>query len=109
MRAGQLRHKVIIQAKTVAGRDSKGGEVIDWVPFATVRANVVPLRGREYVAVRQAQVELQVRIEMRYLPGVTPVMRVLHGSAVYNIVDAIDVGGRQRTLELMCAAEAPAT
>jgi len=109
MRAGPLRHKVILQEKSVTGRDAKGGEVIDWVEFSTVRANVVPLRGREYVAIRQAQAELQVRIEMRFLSGVTSAMRAVHGTAIYNIADVIDVGGRRRNLELMCTAEAPPT
>lgn len=109
MQAGRLRHQVVIQSKTVTGRDAKGGEVVTWTTFATVQADVVPLRGREYLAVRQAQAELQVRVVMRYIPGVTPEMRLVHGTTIYDIADVIDVDGRRRTLELMCAAEAPAS
>lgn len=105
MRAGRLRHSVTLQSKSVS-RDAAGGESITWTTFATVWAEVQPLSGREYVAMRQAQADVAVRVRMRYVAGVNPAMRVVHGSAIYNVLEVIDVAGRQRELELMCTGEA---
>ncbi len=105
MRAGRLRHTVTLQSKSVS-RDAVGGESITWSTFATVPAEVQPLSGREYVAMRQAQADVSVRVRMRYLSGVNPAMRVQHGSAVYDFLEVIDVAGRARELELLCAGDA---
>lgn len=105
MRAGRLRHSVTLQSKSVS-RDAAGGESIMWTTFATVWAEVQPLSGREYVAMRQAQADVAVRVRMRYVAGVNPAMRVVHGSAIYNVLEVIDVWGRQRELELMCTGDA---
>lgn len=105
MRAGRLRHTVTLQSKSVS-RDAVGGESITWSTFATVPAEVQPLSGREYVAMRQAQADVSVRVRLRYLSGVNPAMRVQHGSAVYNVLEVIDVGARNRELELLCEGDA---
>lgn len=105
MRAGRLRHRVDVQAKVVT-RDAVGGESISWATIAAVWAEVQPLSGREYVAMRQAQADVAVRVRMRYVVGVNPAMRVVHGAAVYNILEVIDVAGRKRDLELLCTGDA---
>lgn len=105
MRAGRLRQQITIQSKSVT-RDAVGGETITWADVATVPADVWPLAGREYIAMRQAQADVTVRVRLRYLAGVNPAMRVVHGSAVYGIVEVIDVGMRHRDLELLCSGDA---
>lgn len=105
MNAGRLNRRITIQSKTVT-RDAYGGESISWTDVATVWAAVLPIRGREYVAIREAGAELTTRFVIRYRQGVTPAMRVVHGSANYDIEQVIDTDDGHRFLELMARAEA---
>ena len=104
--AGKLRHLVTIQQKDVTARDAVGGEIKDWITLATVRADVAPIAGREYVAMQQAQAEITLRVKMHYRADVTSAMRVLWDEQTYGIVEAINVQGRYRELELLCRGEA---
>lgn len=101
MRAGELRHRVTIQQKTVTS-DPEGMIVETWVDVATVWAAVEPLRGREYIQAAAVTPEVTARVRIRYRPGIEPAMRVVHGGTVCDIQSVIDVGGRRRELELMC-------
>lgn len=101
MRAGDLRHRVTIQQKTVTS-DPEGVAVETWTEVATVWAAVEPLRGREYIQAAAVTPEVTTRIRMRYRLGVKPAMRVVHGGRVYDVLSVIDVGGLRRELELMC-------
>lgn len=101
MRAGELRHRVTIQQKTFS-RDSYGGETITWTDVATVWAAVEPISGREYFTAQQTQAEVTTRIRIRHRAGITPVMRVLWGTRLYDIISVIEVKERNREIHLMC-------
>jgi SPP1 family predicted phage head-tail adaptor len=105
MQAGALRERITVQRKSVT-RDAFGGETITWTDVATVWAEAQPIGGREYTALRQAQSEITIRFRLRYLAGVTPAMRVSWNGGQYDIVEVIDVGARNRELELLCRGEA---
>jgi SPP1 family predicted phage head-tail adaptor len=101
MRAGDLRHRVTIQLPVESQNDF--GEVITtWQDYKTVWAVVLPLTGREYFASRQVNAEVTVQIQMRYIPGITPKMRVVEGSKVYEIEAVMDVEGKKKELQLLC-------
>lgn len=108
MQIGRLNRRVTIQQKS-ASRDAYGGEAITWTTVAIVWAAVLPLRGREYMAIREAGAELTTRFVIRYRSGVTPAMRIVHGDAHYDIVEVIDSEDGHRFLELMARAEAVET
>ena len=101
-RAGLLRYQVTIQEPSVAiGTD--GGATTTWSTFATVWADVVPLKGREYFQAATANTEVDAMIRTRYITGVTADMRIVHGSTVYDIQSPpINVDGRNRELQMMC-------
>jgi SPP1 family predicted phage head-tail adaptor len=101
--AGRLRHIVEIQTYAV-GLDSNGDEARTYTTFATVHAEIVPMRGRELFAAQQEFAEVDVRISMRYRPGVTTNMRVLHENVYYDIVSVIDVEMRHVDIVLYCKA-----
>lgn len=105
MQLGRLNRRITIQQKSVS-RDAYGGESITWTDVATVWAAVLPIRGREYVAIRAAGAELTTRFVIRHRDGVTPAMRVSHGGGYYNIEEVIDSEDGHRFLELMARAEA---
>ena len=66
MRAGLLRHRIVIQQKGTIIRDSFGEPTPAWPILATVWAAVDPLRGREFAEQRQAGAEVTTRIRIRY-------------------------------------------
>lgn len=105
MRAGRLRKRVTIQAKTVV-RDGYGGETVNWSDMATIWASVEPLNGREYFAAQQEHAEVTTRIRMRYRKAITTSNRITHANRVYNIHEVINPDMRNRELVLMCDEEA---
>ena len=105
MRSGRLRHKVTLR-KLEAGspRQAANGERLDgWADFATVRAYVRPISGKELRAGQQINSQIVAEIEIRWLAGVEAGMRVHHGDDVYHIEAAIDPERRQRKLLLQCS------
>lgn len=101
MRAGLLRHLVTIEHYTVI-RLPNGTIIEDWAPFANVWAEVRDLRGREFWSAQQVQSEVTTRILIRYLPGVSSDMRVVHEGQVYEIDHILEPDGRRRELQLLC-------
>jgi SPP1 family predicted phage head-tail adaptor len=102
MNPGDLRHRVIIQRPTET-KDQYKRPATGWSDFATVWAAVEPLRGREFLLAQNTNTELTVRVRIRYFRGVTPGMRVVYGSRIFDIQSAIDVDERHQEMHLMCA------
>ncbi len=103
MRAGRLRHVIELQ-RVSAGTDSHGDQIDVWTTYATVRADVEALGGREFLAAEHVQSDVSVRITLRAIPGVTvrATDRVLFGSRQLDVRHAIDMAGRNRELQLLC-------
>lgn len=101
MRAGRLRHEITIQEPT-ATQNAVGEETLSWSDYATVRASVEPMSGREYWNSKQVQSEITHEIRIRYYPGVTSEMRVSWGNRVFEIESVINVNERNREMILMC-------
>ncbi len=101
MHAGRLNRRITLQRKTGA-TDSYGAEIATWTDVATVWAAIEPLSGREFFASRQINAELTTRIVIRYLAGVVPAMRIVHGAKLYDILSVIDPRDAHVELQLMC-------
>jgi SPP1 family predicted phage head-tail adaptor len=101
MRAGDLRNRVTIQSKTVV-QNSFGEEDITWTELATVWAAVEPLRGREFLDGRMVTAEITTRVRIRYRDGISPEMRVVFGSKVYDVIAVVHIEEREREIHLMC-------
>ena len=52
---------------------------------ATVWAHIQPLSAREFLQASAVNSEVVARVQIRYLAGVMPSMRLVHGTHVYNI------------------------
>lgn len=101
MQAGRLRHRVNIEQVTET-RDADGGVVTSWATLhSKVPAEIVPLSGREFVAAQAAQAGITARLTIRYMAGITPKMRVVHGSDIYNIEAVLPDPTLRRHLTLM--------
>jgi len=102
MRAGHLRHTLVIEEATET-RDAHGQAVASWSTFATVPGSLEPLSGREVFAASQVQAEVTARARIRYLAGITPKMRIVFESKIYAITAVIDRELKHRDLELLLA------
>lgn len=100
MRAGKLRRILEIQ-EAVETQDTTGSMVPTWETFAFVHGSVEPLRGREFWAAHELQAQMDTRIRIRYLPGITPKMRILDGTRIFQIYSVIDPESRQIELQIM--------
>ncbi len=101
MKAGELDQRVTLQRRE-QGEDEAGQPFEDWLPYLSAWAAVYPLRGREIVAADAVASITDVRVILRYRPGITPAMRVQHGADTYRIESVIDVKSGRRELELLC-------
>ena len=102
MKAGNLRHKIVIQEPT---ETNTGGDVITtWATYATVHAEVMPDRGGEYWAAKQVQEKEPIIFIIRYCSGITRKMRVLYNDKYYDIQDIMNIGRRNREIHLITTA-----
>ena len=105
MRAGRLRHSIIIQSPPDPSvTDDYGEPSSDWTNFATgIRAGIEPLTGIELSKFQQDQTEMPIRVAMRYIPGVTAGMRVIYEGRYFEITaPPHNPDFRNRELILMC-------
>jgi len=84
----------------VETRDSYGAVIRTWTPFATVWAEVRPVRSRELIASAKVTAEFDTVFRARWLDGLSPAMRVIHDGDVYEITGLAEIG-RREGLEIM--------
>ena len=101
-----FRHQLVIEEYTVVGRNDLNQPILDWAAFRTVRGEVDPLRGREYLASLQVQAELTHRVSLRYVKGIKPTMRVRWGEGddarIFEIESVINPMEQNYEIQLMC-------
>ena len=103
LRAGSLRHRLIIQTKNSTG-DGMGGVTISWSDDKTVYGAIWPLRGTERLTAQQLESEITCQVRMRYTSGVTPEKRIQVGDTtqMLDVVSVINPYYRNRELILYC-------
>ena len=75
-----------------------------WQDVATVWASIEPLSAREFIAAQAVQSDVSVRVSVRYRPGITAAMRLLHDGKTYNITGVLaDKDSGREYLTLPCA------
>jgi SPP1 family predicted phage head-tail adaptor len=102
IRAGRLRHKILLQRKAMT-TDDYGGPVETWTDFSTPWASVEPLSGRELANAQAVNAETTTKITMRYLAGVTAADRIIFEGRFYNIQSVIDEEMRHRQLVILAS------
>lgn len=106
MRAGWLRHRVVVQEKNVT-RNDYGEEIVAWTNVATLWASVEPVRGREYRAADSEQADISVKIRARYYAGILPTMRAIWNGHIYDIEQVVRPLEINREVILMCRENVP--
>lgn len=90
MKAGQLRHRITVEEKTVTNVGEATTEA--WAAFASdVPARVRPLSGKEVAAAGTAVSGNLRAFEIRYgnSVGMTTAMRISHEGAYFNILSIV--------------------
>jgi len=101
--ATKMRHRIEILEKSVT-QNSAGEEVITWSGVGDYWASVEPIRGREFVEMRQGQAEITTRIRMRFRDGIKATHRVRYDGRLFEIqAPPINVNELNRELDLMCS------
>jgi SPP1 family predicted phage head-tail adaptor len=103
--AARLNNRITIQQQGVE-QDATGQVIDNWanlIPDGDGKcwAEVKDISGKEFISGTAEQSSVTTRITIRYRPDVSNMMRVLHGTDVYDVVAVLRQDGR--TLQLMCA------
>jgi SPP1 family predicted phage head-tail adaptor len=105
MIAPRLRHRVDIQNFASVQNSNTGAVTDTWTDlFEEVPAEIMPMSGREFLAAQSIQAGVNTKIVIRWIDGVEPRMRVVHGSTIYNIKAVLPDPTLRRHLTLMCEA-----
>lgn len=100
MRAGSLKHKIIIQSYTETKNDF--GEVVKgWADFKPAYSSITPISAKEFFKAG-VNAEVSHKVIVRYIDGVTPKMRVMYGAREFSIDGVINVREENKTLHLFC-------
>lgn len=86
----------------IKGYDDYGEPTDKWDDFKTeIWASKDPLLGKEFFTALTTDNKVEVKFNMRFVPGITAEMRIKHGEEVYEIIGPpINVKSLNR--ELLC-------
>lgn len=103
--AGELRHPVTIQSKTLGAAGDRGQPSVTWTTEASVRAQIEELSGRKLELARQLVATATHRVVIRYLSSLAVTDRVVFGSRVFNIGHILNWKLLNFTQELICTEQ----
>lgn len=97
------RHKIDFLAHAT-GYDDYGEPLDEWIPVegkTGIWASKDPLIGKEFFSALTVDNKVEVKFNMRYIPGITSDLRLQHENEVYEIIgEPVNVKGLNR--ELLC-------
>lgn len=99
--AGKRNKRVVLQR--LVNAPTAGGETTDdFITVATVWAAIEPLKGDEAWNARAQQATTTHMMSFVYVAGITPGMRAVHGSRIFQLESVVNV--REENRELLCSA-----
>ena len=120
MNAGKLRKLITLQQQSATNNEF-GEQIITWSRLGIDKwAKKEPLRGKEYFAGQQFNSKIDTKFTLRYVTEfafqqdafqqnafqhieINPKMRLVCDLLPYNIESIINVGERNRELQIMCS------
>jgi SPP1 family predicted phage head-tail adaptor len=102
--AGKLRKSIVLQRRD-STQDSYGAQVTTWSDVAQVRAEIVPMSGRELLVGQAFNAEVSHQITVRYFkelanPIEVAKLRAVYGNRIFNIHASINFEERNRMVTL---------
>lgn len=102
MNPSKLRHRITLQL-LVETQNDYGEDVKKWEDGATVWASINSLSPREFFAAEKQNSEITHKINLRYVPGILPNMRVKFQNRTFEIIGPpINYEERNIELQLLC-------
>lgn len=100
---GNLRHRITFQEQTEAQNDyGEKNKDLDWIDVTTVWASINPISGKEFFSAEKVSSEVSHKINMRYIPGISPDMRIQFRERLFHIISVINFQERNIELQLLC-------
>jgi SPP1 family predicted phage head-tail adaptor len=98
---GEFRQIVTFQKKS--GVKNSYGEIDNtWSDVIKTRAGIYPVSGKEFFAADTVNSEVSHKVNMRYVPGITPDMRIKFGERLFRIISVINFQEKNVELQLLC-------
>ena len=101
MSSGKRRHFVTIQIP-IEVKSLSGAVATTWNDFATTWAKIETMRGYEKQSAQAAWPGVDSRINIRYIEGILPTMRILYAGKIHSIKSVNDIEERHREIDLIC-------
>lgn len=101
MRAGQLRHRVEIQERQVAGTALTGEATYAWATVANRWMDIAPTGGSERTRGDKIETVTTYAGQARYDGAFTTDRRIKWGTKYLAIERVFNIGGRDRMMELV--------
>lgn len=97
----KLRYKVTIQ-QLDGTQETTGAPLKSWTDFTTVWVSIEDLGGQERLIAEQLFAGSNVRLRAWFIDGVKASMRVIYGSRIFDIQEAVDPDGERREIAMTC-------
>jgi SPP1 family predicted phage head-tail adaptor len=101
MLAGQLKKRIVVEVPT-ENQDSFGEPIKTWNTYIETWAQIIQLNGSEYIEQKQINVDIDTRIKIRYINGITEKMRIIYNSRIFHIKSVINIEERGKEMLLYC-------
>jgi SPP1 family predicted phage head-tail adaptor len=106
VRAGLLNRRIQLRRHVETINEKSGERLGEWVPYAHVWAQVVPLAVREQFSADQVVEHIDLIFRIHWRRDVEAQHRVVYEGRAYDIVGMPQPLGDRDGLELRCAARA---
>ena len=103
MQAGELTHRIIIQAKDIT-QDAELNPIETWIDWRTLWTSPMPKTGREYYKLATVNSEIEEAFKIRYIAGVNTHQRVKFRDKCFEILGVINTAEKNEEIILTCKA-----
>lgn len=105
---GKLSHRIVIE-KAELTSDGMGGQSETWSPFATLWAEIRPLKAWQQAHADTLEHRVTHQIRIRYRSGITSDMRVSFDSRIFQIKSIKDADDERKKFLLLMSEEGAAS
>lgn len=98
---GEFRHIITFQVPD-DNKNDYGEDNGQWKDILTTRAAIYPVSGKEFYAAETVNSEITHKINMRYMRGLKPSMRIKFGDRYFNIISIINFQEKNVLIQIMC-------